>query len=215
MANWSQVYSNPVVLLAVVIVVSIILLIGASVIGFDRGGVLVSMGKSDFARGLITYLFALVTIGIAVALVLSALTGTEGADASDVRFQRGKEILSLLLGLFGTMVGFYFGSEASAAARSDQQALQLSALDVTPQPVSKESGKITVRAVVKGGATPYRYAVVQRPGGTPDLSDIVRNDGWIVHEMTLNNADPMQVRVVVQDAAKRTVEQAVAIKFTE
>ena len=73
MSEWRGVYQNPVVLLAVVIIMSIIALIGAAVVGWDRGNVLLSMGRSDFARGLITYLFAIVTICIAVALMLSAV----------------------------------------------------------------------------------------------------------------------------------------------
>ena len=82
--------------------------------GWDKG-VLQSMSRTDYARGLITYLFAVVTIGTAVVLVVSALT-TSADDQHEKRFQRGKEILSLLLGVFGTIVGFYFGAEIGKGA---------------------------------------------------------------------------------------------------
>src|SRR5262245_18714593 len=120
MGDW-RAFLNPVVFLAVVIIISIIALIGSAVVGLDRGNVLLSMGRADFARGLITYLFAIVTICIAVALLLSAVVGaTEEGDATEKRFQRGKEILSLLLGVFGTIVGFYFGSDSSNLNRPEQ-----------------------------------------------------------------------------------------------
>ena len=113
-SEWSRNYSNPVVLLSVLVVLSLVVLISAAVLGIDRG-VLSGMARADYARGLITYIFAVVTIGIAVALVLSALTSQNPAKKTDARFQRGKEVLSLLLGVSGTIVGFYFGSETIKA----------------------------------------------------------------------------------------------------
>jgi hypothetical protein len=132
--------------LAYIIVLSVIALIGAAVLGFDRG-VLNSMARPEAARGLITYLFAVVTIGTAVVLVLSALVGTNEA-IDDKRFQRGKEVLALMLGLFGTIVGFYFASSAPSLG-GEAAILRLSALDVTPR-VIEAGGKVTVRAVVSG-----------------------------------------------------------------
>ena len=98
-------YLNPVTILAGGMLLAIVLLIGASTLGLDKGLVLSKMGQIEFARGLITYLFAVVTIGTAVVLVVSALT-TEETPAHERRFERGKEILALLLGVFGTIVGF-------------------------------------------------------------------------------------------------------------
>ena len=92
-------YLNPVVLIAFGMVLAIVLLIGATTLGLDKGLVLTKMGQVEFARGLITYLFAVVTIGTAVVLVVSALTSDE-TPANERRFERGKEILSLLLGVF-------------------------------------------------------------------------------------------------------------------
>ena len=67
---------NPVVLIAVLILLSVFVLIGSAIFGIDRG-VLTGMSRIDFARGLITYLFAIVTIGTAVVLVVSGLTGLD------------------------------------------------------------------------------------------------------------------------------------------
>ena len=64
---------NPVVVLAGIIVLSVLFLILCAIFGWDKG-VLQNMSRTDYARGLITYLFAVVTIGTAVVLVVSALT---------------------------------------------------------------------------------------------------------------------------------------------
>src|SRR5262245_18864490 len=103
-----QVLTDPIVFVITMITLTTIGLIGASVLGLDYGVVLKSMGTTEFARGLITYLFAITTIGVAVSVILYALTqsGT-GTDPKDIRFDRAKDVLSLLLGVFGTIVGFY------------------------------------------------------------------------------------------------------------
>src|SRR5258708_10327050 len=88
-------YLNPVTVLAGGMLLAIVLLIGASTLGLDKGLVLSKMGQVEFARGLITYLFAVVTIGTAVVLVVSALT-TEETPAHERRFYRGKGNLALL-----------------------------------------------------------------------------------------------------------------------
>jgi hypothetical protein len=204
--EWSANYSNPIVMLVMLILLSLFALIGASMFGLDHG-FLASMARTDLARGLITYLFAVVTIGLAVALVLSTLVGPEPTDANDRRFQRGKEILSLLLGVFGTIVGFYFGSETAKASR--EEAYQLSTLDLTPQPVGP-AGAVTVRAVVKGGAPPFRYGLAQ--GTDPvEIKDLAFEGGWIVKQLQLKAAQPGEsqtIHLMVEDSGGKRIEQA-------
>jgi hypothetical protein len=200
--------SNPIVLIAMIIVVSVILLIGAAVVGMDRGQVLSAMARSEFARGLITYLFAVVTMGTAVVLVLAALLST-GDTVSEKRFQHGKEILSLLLGVFGTMVGFYFGAETASAPRSDAAILRMSSIDVTPA-TARADGRITVRAVVSGGTPPYRYGIAF---GTddPKPEEVVPTSGWIVKELPVSSqaraGEILVVRVAVSDSSGKRTDQ--------
>jgi len=68
-----------------------------------------------FIRGLITIIFALSTMSIAVILACAGvfkdpLPGDDRDNGLPQRFQRGKEILALLLGIFGTIIGYYFNS---------------------------------------------------------------------------------------------------------
>src|SRR5579871_2195222 len=89
-------YFNPVFLTAFTILAGVFLVIGMTIVGWDKGTLLRNMASIEYARGLITYLFAVVTIGTAVVLVVSALTYSSDPK-SDEKFQRAKEILSLLL----------------------------------------------------------------------------------------------------------------------
>lgn len=208
--EWTANYKNPIVFLAFLILFSLFVMIGGSIFGYDRG-FLASMAKAELARGLITYLFAVVTIGIAVALVLASLVGPGAMDANDHRFQKGKEVLSLLLGVFGTIVGFYFGSEASGASK--ETPYQLSSIDISPQPVSA-TGQITLRAVVKGGTSPVRFGVGQGTD-TIEVKELVFDGGWIIKPFQLKPARPGEsetVRVLVEDAQGKRLEQVAAIR---
>jgi hypothetical protein len=64
----------------------------------------------EFSRGLITLLFSVGTIVAAVILVFAAIFQGDANEKAADRFNRAKEVLSLLIGIFGTILGFYFGS---------------------------------------------------------------------------------------------------------
>ena len=205
--------TNPVVALTIVLVLSVIALIGAAVLGLDKG-VLLNMGQRDFARGLITYLFAVVTIGTAAILVLSALTAT-GADVDhEKRFGEGKEILSLLLGIFGTIVGYYFGSES--ARRADSGSLRLSPIDLQPNTV-ETGGTVAVRATVFGGLPPYKFGIGVGDD-LPTASEPVPGNGWVsknVQLRTLKAGEPHVIKLTVVDSTGSNVGQTAAFQLAQ
>jgi hypothetical protein len=87
--------------------------IGLVVLGFgilQTQGIVDKISQIGYARGLITYILAIGTVAVALVLVVSALLGT---DASKGSFDRGKEILTVMIGIFGTILGFYFGQASS------------------------------------------------------------------------------------------------------
>jgi hypothetical protein len=208
---------HPVFLIVVLMLLSIFFLILSAILGWDKGRVLLSMSKIEFARGMITYLFAVVTIGTAIVLLVYALTNTAltqvASDDFEKRFQHGKEILSLLLGVFGAIVGFYFGSEISKAG--EEKLLKVAPLRITGIPAV--SGKpITVSTVVSGGKAPWSHAVVIGDGQA-DPAEHVDPSGWIVKEVTVPSAmqeTNMQVRVVVRDDDNHLREQSTTIKVS-
>ena len=202
-------FVSPASVVSLLILLGVLFLLGMAILDLDKGRVLVGMGKAPFARGLITYLFAIVTIGTAVLLVLSALLGT-----SKDRFDSAKDVLGLLLGVFGTIVGFYFASELSESEA--RQRLMVSSVLASPVEVVQGS-TLVVTVAVQGGSAPYRYAVAvadDLPGEYPEL---VRPDGWIVKELAVAAGSPVgihPVRVGVQDALGESavVQTLVAVR---
>jgi hypothetical protein len=64
--------------------------------------------SSSFARGVITILFAFITTILALMLTYFVLFSDPKEHKE--RFGMGREILSIFVGILGTIVGFYFGS---------------------------------------------------------------------------------------------------------
>jgi len=175
---------HPVPLTVLLILLSVLALIGANVFGWDSGRVLTRMADHEFARGLITYLFAVTTIGAAVVLILAALMG-RGA-MGDPTFERGKEILALLLGVFGTIVGFYFGSEAHA---SEEEAIRLSQPLLSATSVAP-GDSIEITAFVSGGTPPWSYGIAFGTADMVEYAADVRGTGWITTRVVV----PAQLR---------------------
>jgi hypothetical protein len=198
---------NPIVLIALLILFSVFVLIGAAIIGFDKG-VLSGMARIEFARGLITYLFAIVTIGTAVVLVVSALTSTE-SEAHEKRFQRGKEILSLLLGVFGTIVGFYFGSEVTQKTLALPASLVVAPIHLSSQTV-ESGGQLTLETYVSGGKPPYKFGV-GFDGDPVESRESVEPGGWIqktVASPKVSSDQAVVIHVVVIDSEGLKGEQS-------
>lgn len=72
---------------------------------------LAGLARPEEARGLITFLFGVATVGIALVIVLAVFLSTGSKEEVAERFRMGKDILAVLIGVFGTIIGFYFGSE--------------------------------------------------------------------------------------------------------
>ena len=93
----------------------------ASVIGlFTIGGmvwVIASGGDllrdGERTRGLITFSVAIVTVAIALILVFFLVFGVFGNNKEEFtsRFTFGKDILMVFVGILGTIMGFYYGTD--------------------------------------------------------------------------------------------------------
>jgi hypothetical protein len=169
---------NPIVVIALAILGGVFFLIGAAIFGLDKG-VLAKMSDSTFARGLITYLFAVVTIGTAVVLVVYSLTTAGGGE--DQRFNRGKDVLSLLLGVFGTIVGFYFG-ESREPKKAEQPPTQQSQLDLRSLILASPEGQVLgAPAQASRAAAPYRFGITTRETNNNQLEHAETvSAGWLI-----------------------------------
>lgn len=206
-------YLNPVTILAGGMLLAIVLLIGASTLGLDKGLVLAKMGQVEFARGLITYLFAVVTIGTAVVLVVSALT-TEETPAHERRFERGKEILALLLGVFGTIVGYYFGS-AVANGQTGETLVTVVPIHLSTTTVAPGT-QFNLTTYVSGGKPPYTFATGY-DNDTVKPGEPVEASGWILKTVTAPSMaaqKPVTLHLVVQDVDGHSTDTAVPMMVT-
>ena len=121
--------------------------------GFN-GTFLAALADTAQARGLITYFFALATIGVAITCAVA--TFIVPASQIDERVAKAKDVLTVLIGVLGTIIGFYFGSQGFGGA-------PLRIAEATPSlATAAPGGKVTIAATVRGGRS--------RPTATPSSS---------------------------------------------
>jgi hypothetical protein len=129
-----------------ILVPTVIALLGLGLAVSIVGGLLMphsivwELHSADLARGVITFTFAVGTIGIALLLTVGALVGKCSGDD----FTKAKEVLTVLIGVFGTILGFYFGASkapsASSAPASPASSLQIkTSKAVSPEPTAASS----------------------------------------------------------------------------
>lgn len=170
-------FMNPIVVTALIIVVTTIALIAIAVFGLDKGKVLESLSDGEYARGLITYLFAVGTILAFVVLILAAFVAKGDKEERDDRFSNAKEIFSLLIGIFGTIIGFYFGS---VSAQESAAPPPLTVAEPVLEERADDSQEMLLTTYASGGVAPYLYIV---EGGNSDLLLTGRTNGWIREEI--------------------------------
>jgi len=146
-------------------------------------------------RGMIAFLIAFVTVGIALILVLSTIISNDNDRA--VRFSQGKEVLTALLGILGTIVGFYFGTSLDERVR----------LHLDPVVATQIDPKtVVLKTSVHGGTAPYRYRVSFLPP-TQHADMTGETKGPINLEVVFDadvQASNVFFRIVVDDHESRT-----------
>ena len=104
---------------------------------------------------------------------------SSGSKDLEHRFAFGKEVLTLLISILGTIVGFYYGS-----ARENAASLTLSPVAMS-EPAPKIGDKFTLVLAIIGGDSPYTYSIKFNPPNIiPDVID-QQSAGPIHHEFTI------------------------------
>ncbi len=137
-------------------------------------------------------MFAFSTILI-VVLIAIALFWMEKPEVED-RFNRAKELLTIIIGILGTILGFYYGSLTGGESRLNIANVELS------KPVANAGDTVQISATILGGVAPYTYEIqfVDRTGVTQDIDKMTikskKSDSGAITE-------PVQIHAVSKATA--------------
>jgi hypothetical protein len=134
------------------------------------------LSKIEVARGLITSLVSIGVIGIAIAIVVANYTdNNSNEEISEKKHNRGKDILSVLVGILGTIVGYYFGSTNSTNTTIPSSLVApLSSTPTpalgSPSPTPTLGSPSPTPASLKSSPSPTPTAASGSPSPTPPSS---------------------------------------------
>ncbi len=168
------------------------------------------LASISVSRGLITFLITVVTVTIALILVLATVV----SESSDLgrRFSQGKEVLSMLIGVLGTIVGFYFGNPTDGPKP----------LSIAPPSISNESPvggeTINFMTVISGGRAPYSYQVSFDPKNVisdkqgPSANGHVRLNGLQTKVVTADTTVKFQISAHDMDGKMATYDGSLKVR---
>jgi hypothetical protein len=155
------------------------------------GRFLILLKDSEISRGLITFLVALTTVLLAIILALYAITA-EDKESVKERFSLGKEVLTTLVGILGTVLGFYFGS----ADKSLPNQLAIAELKFHGQQLMTH---------ISGGTPPYRYSITAPNQQFSKIEARLSKDGWVVEVLDKQPPPGTPILVNVSDAKDKPI----------
>lgn len=147
-----------------------------------------SLKDPNYARGVIMFMVSTSAVLIGFIVVIYAFFGVRDQQ-SESRFRRAREIFVSMMGVLGTIVGFYFG-QTNLPEVND--ALEKPAIDVV-------DGEVTVH--MTSGIPPYSYTVEFEDTAAETLRKTSDN-GWI--RFDLRNPSIPGFVMTVEDQMERS-----------
>ena len=165
------------------------------------------LSVKDTARGMITYVVSVVTVAIGMFLVVASAF-LSGSKDLEKRFAFGKDVFTILVGVLGTVMGFYYGQTAASGAggtntntNNQQQAaqtLQISTPQANPA-TPRINTDVTVTADISGGDPPYKYTITfTDPNAVtgPPATEVESTDGKINRTFRVANLSTLANKAV-------------------
>lgn len=163
------------------------------------------LADTNYARGLITFVFTLGTTAIAIMLTLAVLLRQD--PEIEKRFRQGREVLTILIGVLGTIVGFYFGA-ATEEKHSPLKIAYVKAIPGDPQAWRNTE----IRAKLIGGQPPYHYSIAFDPNEIPTIENDANEEGLISEQVVISKQVAAKDReatftVTVTDTQKKEAKK--------
>jgi hypothetical protein len=155
--------------------------------------ILFDLRDQAYARGVITFLFSIVTLVMAFLLVIQAFTAKGEDKDAEKRFSRAREVFTVLMGVLGTIVGFYFGSAEKAV--TDLEVAEIRVVDKQ------------LLSHISGGARPYRYSIISSDKDFKTIKNRISEDGWIVETLEQPPKAGTTITVDVRDGKDQKVSK--------
>lgn len=159
------------------------------------GTFLDALRGAETSRALITFLVTVTTVSIAILASLYAISSNQSREEIKERFGLAKEVLAILVGILGTVLGFYYGAADKTAAPPIQLAdVQLRGSELITH--------------ISGGVGPYRYTVSYQSLGIAGKISGISKDGWIIQTLSPVPSKSDSVTVDVTDAKEQRASKA-------
>lgn len=139
---------------------------------------------------------------MAFSLMLGVFLSTDESVTAKDRFGMAIQVFTPLVGIVGTILGFYFGSNVTTTD-------PLTILDVTTPTLKATAGdKLPLTILVQGGKGPWNYSL---DFGTADVPKIEKTQStpFLRENVTLPNANAekhLGLVVTVRDASGATAQ---------
>jgi hypothetical protein len=180
-------------------IVFAVMLVVMGIFLWGNASLLQNLRDPSYARGVITFLIVVAAIALGMFLTVQTFFGVGDVKEQEEKFRRGREIHSVLVGVMGTIVGFYFGN-----TEKPSQELKVAPMQV----VATAGGGKHLTTYVSGGTAPYRYLLTFERANRNDTNDIpvnitnrISETGWIAEDFT--NSIDLTVKLSVLDKTDR------------
>jgi hypothetical protein len=117
------------------------------------------LSNFEVARGLITFLVAVTTVGIGIILIVYVVV----ADDQFIKdkFSLGKEVFTALVGVLGTIIGFYFGA-TNLSVSGGAPPFKVVSVTIDPK-LPRPGSKAAISVKTSGGKGPFMYSLAFLP----------------------------------------------------
>lgn len=123
-----------------------------------------NIGSMDQSRSMLAIIFSIGTIATAFCLMLGAFLSAGNETVKD-RFTLANQVLTPLIGIMGTILGFYFGT-----VNDKKTAEPLAIVDVMVAKNTVKPGEsLPLTAIVSGGQGPWEFSLTFANNALPPI----------------------------------------------